>query len=162
MRTRKKRKKQGKTNYRLRLKLLKSGKPRIVIRKTNKYFIVQAVESDEARDKIIKGVNSKELLKHGWNEKFKGSLKSVPAGYLTGLFFAKKMKKGDFILDLGLARKIQKNRIYSVVKGLIDGGLNIKADKKIFPGDERISGSHLKEGLKEIIQKTKLNLEKIK
>lgn len=160
MRTQKRRRKQGKTDYKLRLGLLKSGKPRIVIRKTNRYFVAQAVESDEAKDRVIAGVTSKELVKAGWDVKFGGSLKSIPAGYLTGLLLARKIKdkEKEFILDLGIARTIPGSRIYSVTKGLIDGRLNIKIDEKIFPSDERLRGEHLKPEVKEMISRVKSKL----
>jgi len=51
MRTIKKRRKQNKTDYLGRLKLLKSGKPRVVFRRTNKYIIVQYITSKQAQDK---------------------------------------------------------------------------------------------------------------
>lgn len=158
-RTTKKRRAEFRTDYSLRKKLLESRTPRIVIRKTNKYFIVQAIESLEAQDKVITTTTSKELLKKGWDEKQKGSLKSIPAGYLTGLLVAKKLKKGKFIVDLGIARKISGSRVYSVVKGLIDGGLNISANEKIFPSRERLEGTHLQSKNKEIIAKI---MEKLK
>ena len=149
----KKRRREHKTDYLLRLNLLKSEKPRIVIRATNKYFIVQAVESKESQDKILMGVTSKDLIKNGWDKKFSGSLKSIPAGYLTGMLLAKKLKKGEFIVDLGMARTISGSRISAVLKGLIDGGLKISADEKFFPGQERLEGQHLKEEIKNMIKK---------
>jgi large subunit ribosomal protein L18 len=152
-RTTKKRRKEFRTDYSLRKKLLESNTPRIVIRRTNRYFIVQAVESSEAQDKVIMTFTSKELLKNGWDIKQEGSLKSIPAGYLTGLLVAKKLKKGRFIIDLGIARKISGSRIYAVVKGLIDGGLEISANEKIFPSKERLEGSHLKSKNQKIITK---------
>ena len=124
MRVQKKRRKQNKTDYKLRIGLLKSSIPRIVIRKTNKYLIVQAVETEEAKDKIINGINSKDLLKNGWDKKLEGSLKSMPAAYLTGLLMAKKTGKGNFILDIGMAKHLKGSRICAVAKGLVDGGLN--------------------------------------
>ena len=84
-RTLKRRRRESKTDYKLRKNILKSGIPRIVIRRTNRYFVVQAIESVEAQDKVIAGVTSKELLKKGWDAKKAGSLKSIPAGYLTGI-----------------------------------------------------------------------------
>ena len=41
----KKRRKQGKTNYTKRLILLKGRSPRLVVRKTNKYLIIQILNS---------------------------------------------------------------------------------------------------------------------
>jgi len=158
MRTMKRRRKESKTDYKLRLGLLRSGKSRIVIRKTNKYMIVQAVESVEAQDKVIKGVSSKDLISNGWDVKFKGSLKSVPAAYLTGLLLAKNLKGKNFILDLGMTKTIAGNRSYAVVKGLIDGGLNINANEKVFPSEDRLNGKHMSEDVQKVISKLKSKL----
>ena len=154
----KRRRREQKTDYKLRLNLLKSGLPRIVVRKSNKYFVLQVVESVEGQDKVIKTLTSKDLLKEGLSEKRAGSLKSIPAGYLTGLLFAKHCNKDKYILDLGMARTIHGNRLYAVVKGLIDGGAHITADESIFPSEERLTGAHLKvDAQKEFAQlKTKI------
>lgn len=155
LRTMKRRRRENRTDYKARRILLSSGTSRIVVRRTNKYFILQAVESDEAQDRILVTVTSKELLKNGWDVKMSGSLKSIPAGYLTGILMAKKLKKGKFIMDLGMARTIAKSRIFAVVKGLVDGGLDISANKKVFPDENRLMGEHLNEGLKDMIAKVK-------
>ena len=159
LRTMKRRGREGRTDYKLRLGLLKSGLPRIVVRRTNRYFVVQAVESVEAQDRVVATVSSKELLKSGWNKKKGGSLKSVPAGYLTGLLMAKKLEKskGKYIMDLGMARTIGGSRVFAVVKGLVDGGLNIAVDEKVFPSEERLVGEHI--GLKDMVVKIKEGLK---
>jgi len=147
MKTLKKRRKANKTDYGKRLKLLKSEKPRLVFRKTNKYIIAQYVESDEARDKVVVGMNSKEILKYGWPENAKGSLKSLPASYLTGFLIGNKIKEKEVpIIDFGMNRNLHKSRIYAFVKGVIDAGVGIKVGKKeIFPSEDRIEGKHMKE-----------------
>jgi large subunit ribosomal protein L18 len=155
LRTIKRRRRECKTDYKARRILLTSGLPRIVVRKTNKYFIIQAVESEEAQDKVLATITSKELLKNGWDAKAGGSLKSVPAGYLTGLLMAKKLGEGKYIMDLGMARTFKGGRVFSVVKGLIDGGLDIPANKKVFPTEERLNGDHMKDDIKAMIAKVK-------
>ncbi len=165
LRTMKRRRRENRTDYKLRLKLLKSGIPRIVIRRTNRHFILQIVESHEAQDKILITVNSKELLKNGWDEKLRGSLKSIPAGYLTGLLLVKKIKdkkikRQKFIIDLGMARTLHGSRVFSVVKGLKDGGLNFSFDEKASPSKERLNGEHLKPELKKIVEGVKSKLIK--
>jgi large subunit ribosomal protein L18 len=159
MRTEKRRRRECKTDYKLRMGLLKSSKPRIVIRRTNRYVVVQAIESFEAQDKVIKGVSSKDLIAKGWDEKSAGSLKSVPACYLTGMLLAKELKTKDFIIDLGMAKNIAGNRNYAVVKGLIDGGLNINANPESLPSDERVNGEHMSEDVQKIITKVKAKLK---
>lgn len=159
LRTLKRRRRENKTDYKARRILLSSEIPRIVVRKTNKYFILQAVTSSEAQDRVSATVTSKELLKNGWDVKMSGSLKSIPAGYLTGLLMAKKLKSGRFIMDLGMARTLKGSRVFAVVKGLIDGGLDIPANKNVFPSEERLNGEHLKDDVKNMIAKIKGGLK---
>ena len=158
-RTIKRRRRENKTDYKARRILLTSGIPRIVIRRTNKYFVLQAVESIEAQDKITATITSKDLLKNGWDAKMGGSLKSIPAGYLTGLLMAKKLNGGKYIVDLGMARTLAGSRVFAVVKGLIDGGLDISANEKVFPSEERLNGEHLKDEVKSMIVKVKGGLK---
>ena len=159
LRTMKRRRRENRTDYKARRILLESGIPRIVVRRTNKYFILQAVESSEAQDKVVATVTSKELLKFGWDAKAAGSLKSIPAGYLTGILMAKKLKKGKYIMDLGMARTLKGSRVFAVVKGLIDGGLDVPADEKVFPSEDRLNGEHLKPEVRDMIAKVREGLK---
>ncbi|MFH1787615.1 MAG: 50S ribosomal protein L18 [archaeon] len=148
LRTLKKRKKDHKTDYGKRIKLLKSEKPRIVFRRTNRYFIVQYVKSEEARDKVIFGISSKELLKHGWPEKNKSSLKSISAAYFTGLLFGKKIIQKNLdtpIVDFGMLRALHKTKVFGFLKGLVDSGIEIKTIQETFPDEKKIQGENLKE-----------------
>ena len=146
MKTQKRRRNENKTDYLKRFKLLKSGKPRIVFRKTNRYIIGQCVTSQDAQDKIELGVTSKNLLHYGWPKDFEGSLKSIPASYLTGVLLGKKIveKKFSPIVDLGMLRVLHKTKIYAFLKGLIDAGVKIECDKKTFPEEARLTGKNLK------------------
>ncbi|MBS3091996.1 50S ribosomal protein L18 [Candidatus Pacearchaeota archaeon] len=158
MKTIKKRKQQGKTDYKARFGFLKSNLPRIAIRKTNKYIDIQYIKSENAKDKVILNVNSKELLKNGWPKEAIGSLKSIPAAYITGFIAGKeineKNKNARVILDIGLQRNIHGSRIYSALKGLVDAGTNISYDKKCFPSNERIEGKNLSKNVQEAFTKT--------
>ena len=94
------RKTEGRTDYYRRLSLLKSGKPRLVIRKTLKNIIIQLVEYVPNGDKIIVAYNTKSLTKLGW----KHSNKNISAAYLGGLMIGKLAlgkKTNEAILDLG-------------------------------------------------------------
>jgi len=162
MKTQKKRRKQNKTDYKKRLNLLKSEIPRLVFRKTNKYFIVQYVLSEEAKDKVQFGISSKKLLSLGWPEEFKGSLKSIPAAYLVGYFVGKKILKDKLkqpIVDLGMIRSLHKTKQFGFLKGLIDAGIKIDCKKEAFPEEDRIIGKSLK---KDFSSKFKEIKEKIK
>ena len=80
------RKRELKTNYNKRLKLLTSRKPRVVVRFTNQKIVSQIVEFLPQGDFVKVAVSSEMLKKHGW----KASGKNVPAAYLTGLLLGKK------------------------------------------------------------------------
>ncbi len=151
----KKRRRQHKTDYHRRLILLKGNFPRLVIRKTNKYLILQIVESKNAQDKICFSANTKELLKKGWPEENKGSLKSVTAAYLTGFLLGKKANLNKkIILDSGLIPSTAGSKIYAAVKGLVDSGIEISYNEKMFPSQERLEGKDTKISL-ELFKKIK-------
>jgi large subunit ribosomal protein L18 len=161
--TLKRRRIENKTDYAKRLKLLKSEKPRIVFRKTNKYVIGQYVTSHETQDKIEIGVNSGQLLKYGWPEEFKGSLKSIPASYLTGLLIGKKIikdKKEMPIVDFGMIRNMHKTKTFAFLKGIVDAGIEVSHDESIFPEEDRIMGKNLKEDFSKTFEKIKSKIEK--
>jgi len=156
MKTLKRRRLEGKTDYLNRKNLLKSGKPRVVFRKTNNYVIAQYVESKEAKDKVKIGINSKKLFKYGWPKQAQGSLKTIPASYLTGFLIGKKIIKEKLkepIVDFGMLRTIAKNKLFAFLKGLIDSGIKINCDKENFPSEERINGKDMK---------NKINFKEIK
>jgi len=147
MKTQKRRKREHKTDYLKRFKLLKSGKPRVVFRKTNKYIIAQYVKSKEAKDKVEIGVNSKDLLKYGWPKSAAGSLKSISASYLTGYLIGKQIKKKKLenpVPDFGMIRALHKTKVFAFLKGLKDAGIEIDCNEEYFPSEERIKGEHLK------------------
>ena len=159
LRTMKRRRRENRTDYKARRILLESDLPRVVVRRTNRYFVLQLIESSEAQDKVLVTMSSKELLKNDWDGD--GNLKSVPAGYLTGVLFARRVKdkiKKKCIIDLGMARTLKGGRVFAVVKGLVDGGLDVDVDEKVFPSDDRLSGEHLKDGVREMIAKVKEEL----
>ncbi len=143
----KRRRQEGKTDYNARLQLLKSGKPRLVIRKTNHYLIAQIVESQGAQDKVVFGTTSKILMEKGWDKI--GNLKNLTAAYLTGFYLGNnaKSKVSEAILDLGMHRNIQKSRIYALLKGVIDAGIKIPHDAEALPSLEKIKESDSKSKL---------------
>ena len=59
LRTLKRRRLENKTDYKLRMGLLKSKTDRITIRKSNKYISLQVVKSEEAQDRVLFGISSK-------------------------------------------------------------------------------------------------------
>ncbi|MEN2974754.1 MAG: 50S ribosomal protein L18 [Candidatus Caldarchaeales archaeon] len=136
------RRRKGLTDYRARLKLVKSGQLRLVVRKSNRYILVQIVKSKKGGDETLLTINSKSLLKYGW----RASTKNLPAAYLTGLLaglIAKKKGVGRAILDIGVYTPVDGSRIFAVAKGVRDAGVEVPISEEKLPGEERISGSHI-------------------
>lgn len=147
------RRREGKTNYKKRLNLLKSNMHRLVVRKTNNYIIAQLVEFNPEGDRTVVHVNSRDLEKFGW----KAGKKNLPAAYLTGLLAgvkAKKLKIDKAILDIGFAIPKRKGWWASALKGALDAGLKMPAGEKALPSDERISGKHIELFAKKPVTKT--------
>ncbi len=153
-----KRKRDNKTNYKLRMGLLKSDKPRLVIRRSIRYILIQLIKSENSQDKIMISLTSKELKKFGWEY----DLKNIPSSYLSGFLFGKKALKNNLheaIFDLGLQKSVIKTRIYSALKGCIDAGLKIPHNNEIFPGEERIKGAHINKEMEKKFTEVKKKIE---
>lgn len=137
----------GKTDYRKRLALLLSRKPRFVVRITGKHVITQIVNFDFKGDKTICAANSLELKKQGWKAHTNNTPSAYLTGYLCGLRARKKgIKKAVF--DIGLREPKKGARVFAALKGGIDAGLTIPHDESTFPSEERISGKHIVEYVK--------------
>ena len=134
------RRREGKTNYHKRYKMIRSKKIRVVVRKTNKYIWVQFVYPTPIGDFTLAAAHSRELFKYfGW----KGSGKSTPAAYLTGLLAglrAKKMGIEYAIPDIGLHRPVRGAKVFAALKGVVDAGIEVPLDESVVPSEERIRG----------------------
>lgn len=151
----KRRRLEAKTDYGTRLTLIRSGKPRLVLRKTNRYIVAQLVLSKVAQDTVLLTVSSKDLIEKGWPKDKEGSLKSLSAAYLTGYMFGNlaKKKAKEAILDLGMQRNIKKSRLYAALKGAIDAGFIVPHGADALPTDEQISSNKLVGGLVSSLKK---------
>ena len=136
------RKRQGRTYYKKRIKILLSHRFRFVVRKSLKNFQASIIEYSPKGDKVLLTVNSTALSKLGW----KGNNGNLPSAYLIGLLAGKKaIEKGikDAILDLGLNNSVKGSRLYAALAGAIDAGLKIPFNPEVLPTKERISGEHI-------------------
>ena len=131
-----------KTDYVQRLGLLKSGKPRLVIRRSLNNFHIQIIKNDSNGDKTVVETFSKALIKYGW----KGHPGNVSAGYLTGYVAglnARKQNIKEAIVDLGLQTSVKGSSLYAAALGAKDAGISINIGKEILPHIDRISGKHI-------------------
>jgi len=140
------RRREGKTDYRKRLKLLLGEKPRVVVRASNKYIRIQLVLGDTFSDRTVITTISSELEGYG----YEGGKCNTSAAYLTGLLFGRKSKEAGFdesVLDIGLCTPTHGSKVYATLKGVIDSGMDIPYDSSVLPSDERLSGHHIAEFL---------------
>ncbi len=135
------RRREQKTDYKQRLGLLKSGKPRAVVRSSNNHTRVHLSHYKQEGDENTAQTLSKELEEYGW-ENHTGNL---PAAYLTGFLAGMKAEEDEAVLDLGLREKNKGGRMFAALKGLIDAGVEIPAGDGIFPAEERLRGEHIEE-----------------
>ncbi len=137
------RRREGRTDYYLRRKLVISGLPRLVARKTLKHTITHIVVAQPEGDETLVYAHSSELVqKYGWL----GGTGNLPAAYLAGLLVGYKALKAGIkkaILDIGLHRPTKGNRVFAVLKGAVDAGLEIPHGEEILPDDSRIRGEHI-------------------
>ena len=137
------RRKQGKTDYAARKGLVLSGKPRIVIRGTVKNMTAQIITAKPDGDVVLVSAHSRELSeKYGW----KGPGTNISAAYLVGLLCGVRAKaKGneEAIADIGLHSPSKGARVFAVLKGAVDGGVNVPHSEEKLPSDDRIKGEHI-------------------
>jgi large subunit ribosomal protein L18 len=155
------RKLEGKTDYRRRLGLLKSGKTRLVVRKSLRNITAQLVQFDGKTDKTILTVSTKHLKEKGW----KGYTRNTPSAYLVGYLCGVKAKehKVDFaILDMGLYTARKGNIVFSVLNGAIDAGLQVPHDPIMFPSEGRAKGSHISDKVVKEFEQVKAKILQVK
>jgi large subunit ribosomal protein L18 len=136
------RRKEGKTDYYKRAKLVVSDRPRMVVRKTNRHIIIQLVIAEIEGDRTLIRASSQELPGYG----FTGSTSNTPSAYLTGVLFAVKALNADYqraVLDIGLHRATQGARVFAALKGAVTAGLDVPHSVDILPDDTRVKGAHI-------------------
>lgn len=136
------RRSEGRTDYSKRLALLKGNKTRLVVRKTNRYILVQAVNWGEQGDVAVTSATSRELKKFGFDGK-----SNTPSAYLTGFLCGVKAKAkgvGDVVFDMGLYTPSKGSVVYAALKGAVDAGLKANFGAEKMPSADRVEGKHLK------------------
>ncbi len=136
------RKREGKTDYRHRLRLLRSNKLRLVVRVSLKHVSAQIVKFSPTGDITLASAHSKQLEELGW----KNGTSNLPSAYLVGLLCGyRAIKAGvkEATFDIGMNHPTKGGKIFAVLKGAVDAGLQIPHSEEILPSDERVSGSSI-------------------
>ena len=136
------RRREGKTDYSARMKLVDYNKSRLVVRISNAHATVQIVDYAPEGDITVASAVSKQLADYG----YLGSTANLPAFYLTAYLCAKRALANGVesaILDIGLKAPIKGSKVFAALKGAVDAGLEVPHGEFIFPDDERIRGEHI-------------------
>ncbi len=136
------RRREGKTNYHLRRRLVRSNRIRAVVRVTNSHCLVQFVKARIAGDITLSASHSRELKNFNWNV----ATSNLPSAYLVGLLAGLKAKNGGIstaVLDIGLNPPVYGSRIFAALKGIVDAGIEVPHSDKIFPANNRLNGAHI-------------------
>ena len=135
------RRREARTDYHQRLRLLKSGKPRLVARKSTRHVRAQLVLTSPEGDRTVASAHSTDLREYGWE----APTGNLPAAYLTGLLAGARAVAGELdeaVLDIGLNTATPGNKVFAVQEGAIDAGLEIPHNEAVFADWQRTRGSH--------------------
>jgi large subunit ribosomal protein L18 len=138
------RRREGRTDYHQRLRLLKSGKPRLVARKSNKHVRAQLVITSPQGDQTVASAHSSDLREYGWE----APTGNMPTAYLTGLLAGlRALDAGveEAVLDIGLNSPTPGSKVFAVQEGAIDAGLEIPHNDDVLADWSRTRGEHIAE-----------------
>ncbi|MGZ0746641.1 50S ribosomal protein L18 [Haloparvum sp. AD34] len=138
------RRREVRTDYHQRLRLLKSGKPRLVARVSNAHVRAQLVTPSSDGDETHAAASSEELDEYDWE----APTGNLPSAYLTGyLAGARAVENGldEAVLDVGLNTATPGNKVFAVQEGAIDAGLEIPHSESVLADWSRNRGEHIAE-----------------
>ncbi|WP_415381420.1 50S ribosomal protein L18 [Halosimplex sp. TS25] len=138
------RRREARTDYHQRLRLLKSGKPRLVARKSNKHVTAQLIITGPNGDETAASAHSSDLEEYGWE----GPTGNMPAAYLTGILAGLRAKEAgldEAVLDIGLNSPTPGSKVFAVQEGAIDAGLEIPHNDSVLADWSRTRGEHIAE-----------------
>jgi large subunit ribosomal protein L18 len=152
------RRREYRTDYYARKRLLRSGESRAVVRRSNRNITVQFVDFDMDGDRIRAAATTGDLRKMGW----KYSCSSIPAAYLVGFLAGKRALKGGIeyaVLDIGMQNPKHGGVLFAAVKGMSDAGLEIPHSEDVVPAAERIAGKHIDDKIEAAMSGIKQKME---
>jgi large subunit ribosomal protein L18 len=138
------RRREVRTDYHQRLRLLKSGKPRLVARKSNRHVTAQLIVTGPNGDETAASAHSSDLAEHGWE----APTGNLPSAYLTGLLAGKRALDAgleEAVLDIGLNSPTPGSKVFAIQEGAIDAGVEIPHNEDVLAEWPRNRGEHIAE-----------------
>jgi len=152
------RRREYRTDYYARKRLLASRETRAVVRRSNKNITVQFVDFTMEGDVIIAAASTRELKNMGWEH----SCSSIPAAYLVGYLAGKRAIKAEMeyaVLDIGMQIPKHGGVLFAVVKGMTDAGLEVPHGEDVIPAEDRINGKHINDKIEAAVSSLKQKME---
>ncbi len=152
------RRREGRTDYRQRARLLRAGVPRAVVRTSLRNTSVQFIEYDAKGDKVVAAAHSNELAESGWDK----STGNLPAAYLTGYLAGMRAKKKgveEAVLDIGLKEPVKGAACFAVLKGILDAGVEVPHGEEVLPSEDRLKGKHIGPEMEKLVEDVKNKME---
>ncbi|MDR0309664.1 MAG: 50S ribosomal protein L18 [Candidatus Methanoplasma sp.] len=152
------RRREYRTDYYARKKLLRSGESRAVVRRSNRNVTVQFVDFDMGGDIVRITAATGDLRKMGWEY----SCSSIPAAYLVGFLAGKRALKDGIeyaVLDIGMQNPKRGGVLFAAVKGMADAGLEIPHSEDVLPAEERVKGKHISDKIEAAVSSMKQKME---
>ena len=138
------RRREVRTDYHQRLRLLKSGKPRLVVRKSNEHTTAQLIVPGPDGDETTASAHSGDLADFGWE----APTGNLPAAYLTGLLAGRRAVEAgveEAVTDIGLNSPTPGAKVFAAQEGAIDAGLEVPHNDDVFAEWARTRGEHIAE-----------------
>jgi len=136
------RRREVRTDYHQRLRLLKSGKPRLVARVSNNHVRAQLITPGPDGDETHAAASSEDLAEYGWE----APTGNLPSAYLTGFLAGTRAVDAgltEAVLDIGLNTATPGNKVFAVQEGAIDAGLDIPHNESVLAEWPRNRGEHI-------------------
>ncbi len=152
------RRREERTNYYSRKKLLSSHEARAVVRRSNKNISIQFAVFGMEGDSVLASATSKDLKALGWSR----ACSNIPAAYLTGYLAGKKALKAGIeyaVLDIGMQKVQYGGVLFAAVAGMCDAGLEVPHGDDVLPDEERILGKHIDEAIEAEMNAIKEKME---
>ncbi len=152
------RRRENRTDYYARRRLLRSQEARAIVRRSNKNIAIQFAEFGMEGDRVLVAASTKELQGMGWTR----SCSSIPAAYLVGYLAGKKALKAGIeyaVLDIGMQKVQHGGVLFATVAGMCDAGLEVPHGEDVLPDEDRLLGKHIDEGIEADVNSLKEKME---
>ncbi|NLU45357.1 MAG: 50S ribosomal protein L18 [Euryarchaeota archaeon] len=152
------RRRECRTDYYIRRRLLTGHETRAVIRRSNRNITVQFVDFGMEGDRVKVSASTKDLAKMGWT----GACSTVPAAYLVGYLAGKRALDAGTeyaVPDIGMQKPQRGGVLFAVVKGMLDAGLDVPCSEEVLPAEDRILGRHIDASMEAAVSGLKEKME---